>query len=171
MSGPIGGNRGGAAPLATAHAHMRLAIERAMAGVSAGQTPFGACIVRDGEVIVCEHNVVGATTDITAHAEVHAIRQACRKLGRLSLAGCEIFSTCEPCPMCFTACHWARIDRIWFGATISDAKRYGFNELEITNETLRALGNSGIEIVPGLLRDECIDVFEAYHIRSDKLVY
>lgn len=164
-------DRGSEDPRDVAHAYMRLAIERAMMGVSSGQTPFGACIVRDGQIIACEHNVVGATTDITAHAEVHAIRQACRTLGTLDLSGCDIYSTCEPCPMCFTACHWARIDRIWFGAEIRDAKRYGFNELEITNEVLKTLGNSPITIVPGLLREECIGVFEAYHRRPDKLTY
>lgn len=150
---------------------MRLAIARAVDGVEQGQTPFGACIVRGERVIACEHNVVGATTDITAHAEVHAIRMACSVLNTIDLSGCHIYSTCEPCPMCFAACHWARIDRIIFGATIADAKHFGFNELSISNETLRNLSGIGVEIVSGFLEQECLGVFEAFAGRPDRLLY
>src|SRR3989338_3600598 len=110
---------------------MRLAIEKALEGVRNGQSPFGACIVKEGKAVCCAHNVVWETKDITAHAEVHAIRQACRQLDTVDLSGCDIYSTCEPCPMCFSACHWAKISRIIYGTYIEDAKRLGYSELTI----------------------------------------
>src|SRR5688572_18464025 len=103
---------------------MRLALAKARDGVEGGQSPFGACVVREGRVVACVHNVVWATTDITAHAEVHALRQACRELGTIDLSGSTIYSTCEPCPMCFSACHWARTTRIVYGASIADATSF-----------------------------------------------
>src|SRR5688572_23132109 len=112
---------------------MRQAVAKAKHGIAAGQTPFGACITRNGEMLACEHNVVWATTDITAHAEVHAIRQACRRLGTIDLSGCVIYSTCEPCPMCFSAIHWAKIGRLIFGVSIADAQALGFSELAVSN--------------------------------------
>src|SRR6266516_4264518 len=90
---------------------MWLAIEKAKEGIARGQTPFGACITRHGEVV--------------------AIRQACKTLGTIDLSGCVIYSTCEPCPMCFSACHWARISTIVYGARIEDARASGFHELPI----------------------------------------
>ena len=103
----------------TNHEHfMQLALDKAKEGVDNGQSPFGACIVKKGKVIACEHNIVWESTDITAHAEIHAVREANLKLNSIELSGCVIYSTCEPCPMCFTAIHWARIDRIYFGAGI-----------------------------------------------------
>ncbi|HEO64204.1 MAG TPA: nucleoside deaminase, partial [Candidatus Omnitrophica bacterium] len=97
---------------------MRLAVSKAEHGIKAGQTPFGACIVKNGKVIVCQHNAVWQNTDITAHAEIAAIREACRKLNSIDLSGCTIYSTTEPCPMCFTAIHWAKISRIVYGTSI-----------------------------------------------------
>ena len=101
---------------------MRLAINKAKQGIKQGQTPFGACISKDGEVISCVHNIVWESLDITAHAEISAIREACKKLNTVDLSGCVIYSTCEPCPMCFSACHWAKISKIVYGAQIEDAK-------------------------------------------------
>ena len=150
---------------------MRLAVAKALEGVDDGQTPFGACIVKGDRILALEHNVVGSTTDITAHAEVHAIRVACQNLGTIDLTGAEIYSTCEPCPMCFTACHWARLDRIIFGASISDAKRFGFNELTVSNEDLKRLGGSSVEIVPNFLTEECLGVFERFAERDTRLLY
>src|SRR5207237_7695379 len=100
------------------------------------------------------HNVVWQTTDITAHAEVNAIRLACRKLGTIDLSGCRIYSTAEPCPMCFAASHWARLDHIYFGAMIGDANAVGFSELSISNEQMKKLGGSRIGVTGGLLGDE-----------------
>lgn len=150
---------------------MRLAIARAREGVDKGQSPFGACIVKNGEVIACEHNLVLQSTDITAHAEIHAIRMACRKLNSIDLSGSMIYSTCEPCPMCFTACHWARISKIIYGAEIDDAKKFGFNELTVSNKLLKELGKSGLEIVHGFMRKECVELFEYWAGKTDKRVY
>ena len=150
---------------------MSAAIAAATEGIEAGQTPFGACIVRDGEIISTAHNSVWSNTDITAHAEIQAIRNACRKLDTVDLAGCVIYSTCEPCPMCFAACHWAKISKIVFGARIADAEQAGFSELTISNEQMKTLGHSGIEIVGDFLRDECVKLFGAWAGREDNQLY
>lgn len=133
---------------------MRMAIAKAREGIAKGQTPFGACIVKDGQVVALEHNAVWASTDITAHAEVTAIREACRDLVTVDLTGCTIYSTTEPCPMCFSACHWARIERIVYGTAIADVQALGFHELTVSNDEMKRLGNSPIKIEGGLLRDE-----------------
>ena len=153
------------------HAFMHLAIARSREGIARGQTPFGACITRSGAVVSCEHNGVWATTDVTAHAEMRAIREACRKLGTVDLSGCVIYSTCEPCPMCFSAIHWARIGRIVFGASITDAQAIGFSELTITNTTMKQLGGSPVTVEGGLLRDECLALFREWAGRSDHRTY
>ncbi len=150
---------------------MRRAIERAREGIEEGQTPFGACVVRDGEVVACEHNVVWASTDITAHAEVHAIREACRRLGTVDLSGCEIFTTCEPCPMCFAACHWARLDRIVYGARIEDARDAGFNELTVSNREMKERGGSPVELEGGVEREACVELFRAWRDRPESRAY
>lgn len=142
--------------------YMRMAIDKCRQGLAAGQMPFGAVIVRGGEVIACEHNVVWATTDITAHAEVTAIRVACRELSTIDLTGSTIFSTTEPCPMCFAACHWAKIDRIVYGAAIDDARAVGFSELPISNAEMKRQGASKIEIVPHFLREEAAALFQQF---------
>ena len=141
---------------------MKAAVEKTREGIYSGQSPFGACIVMDNQLISCEHNIVLSSCDITAHAEITAIREACRKLNTIDLSGCVIFSTCEPCPMCFTAIHWARIGRIYYGASIEDAADHGFNELKISNFTLRDLGRSGINIIPGLMKKQCVELFEQW---------
>jgi len=110
--------------------------------------PFGACIVRDGEVVAAARNTV-LISDATSHAEVNAIRLASKKLGTFDLSGCEIYSTTEPCPMCFGAIHWARIGRVYYGTAIRDAARAGFHELAISNRTIKTLGRSRIVLVPG----------------------
>ena len=150
---------------------MRLAIAKAMEGVEAAGSPFGACIVKDGEVVTCAHNVVWQTTDITAHAEVHAIREACSELGTIDLQGCAVYTTTEPCPMCFSAIHWAHCDRIVFGTSIADAQATGFRELTISNEQMKSLGGSDVVIEGGFLRKECLALFEAFNARPDKAVY
>lgn len=150
---------------------MRLAIRKAKEGIEKGQTPFGACIVRKGKVVSCAHNIVWRSTDITAHAEVNAIRQACRKLKTIDLSGCVIYTTCEPCPMCLSACHWARISAIVFGASIADAKKAGFNELTIAATTMKRLGKSPLKIVGGFLREECRRLFALWLAREDRRVY
>jgi tRNA(Arg) A34 adenosine deaminase TadA len=150
---------------------MGLALAKARAGVDRGQTPFGACIVKNNSVVVMTHNKVWKTTDITAHAEVVAIREACKKLRTIDLSGCTIYSTCEPCPMCFSACHWARIDRIVFGATICDAKRYGFNELKISNGHLKAKGKTGVILSGQVLRKESQKLFRYWQKKNGQKTY
>jgi tRNA(Arg) A34 adenosine deaminase TadA len=150
---------------------MRLALERAREGVAKGQTPFGACIVRDGRVVACEHNAVWDHTDSTAHAEVQAIRVACRRLGTVDLSGCEIYATCEPCPMCFSAIHWARISTILFGSRIADARGLGFSELTISNQQMKELGGSPVAIVPDYLREECAGLFREWAARPERRTY
>lgn len=150
---------------------MRLAIAKAREGIGAGQTPFGACIVRGDEAVALAHNVVLRTTDITAHAEITAIREACRALGTIDLRRCVIYSTCEPCPMCFAACHWANVDRIVYGAAIADAAAAGFRELSIPNTEMKRIGGSRVEIVPGVLRDDAARLFEEWMRRPDRRTY
>ena len=139
---------------------MRLAIDTARKGVAKGQTPFGAVIVKNGKVIVEAHNVVWKTTDPTGHAEVNAIRLACKKLGTINLDGCVIYTTTEPCPMCFSAIHWARISKIVYGAEIADAKKAGFNELVVSAKTMKRLGKSKVEVKGGVLKKENQALFE-----------
>ena len=150
---------------------MRLAVEQAKQSVREGQSPFGAVIVRDGDVVCAVHNVVWETTDITAHAEVHALRVACERLGTIDLAGCTIYSSTEPCPMCFSAIHWANCERIVFGTFIADADAAGFRELSISNEQMRTLGGSDVIVEGGVLRDEAQTAFDLFADVSDGKLY
>jgi len=150
---------------------MQLAIEKAKEGIRSGQTPFGACIVKDLEIISCAHNGVWKDTDVTAHAEINAIRMACKKLNSINLKGCTIYCTTEPCPMCFGACHWARISRIVYGTSIEDAKKIGFNELTISNNRMKSLGKNNAKIIGSFHRDECLKLFEIWSQKKDKKPY
>jgi len=150
---------------------MRMAIQKARDGVLEGQTPFGACVVFEGRILSCLHNTVLRDTDITAHAEVLAIREACRVKGSIDLSGSMVFSSCEPCPMCFSACHWARIDKIFYAARIEDAEGFGFHELPISNRLMKEMGQSPVELVGDLLRDESLAVFQEWYARPDRQTY
>lgn len=150
---------------------MKVAIATAREGILEGQTPFGAAIVKDGHLIAAAHNIVWLTMDITAHAEIHAIRQACTKLHSVDLAGCTIYSTCEPCPMCFAGCHWAKLDRIVFGAHIADAQAAGFSELTISNEQMKRQGGSPIQIAGGFMREENVTLFQEWLKSPGRKVY
>ncbi len=141
---------------------MRLAIREARRNFKTlDGGPFGACIVKDGLVVAVARNSV-LRNDATCHAEVNAVRKASRRLGTFDLSGCVIYSTTEPCPMCFSAIHWARIGTIVFGTDIADAARAGFNELRIANRELKKLGRSRVRIVEGFLRDETLALFEEW---------
>ncbi len=150
---------------------MRLAIKKAKQGIEKGQTPFGACIVKNKKVISCTHNLVWKSYNITAHAEVVAIEEACEKLNTIDLSGCTIYSTCEPCPMCFSACHWANISKIVYGAFIQDAKNAGFNELSISNKKMKFFGKSKIKIKGNCLRKENLEMFKTWAEKDNKRVY
>lgn len=138
---------------------MRVAIEEARRGVSRGHSPFGCAIVKGGEVVAAAHNVVWGTLDPTAHAEVNAIRRAAAELRTIDLSGCTLYTTCEPCPMCLAATHWARVDRCVYGATIADAADAGFNELDIDAVKMVQMGGSKLKVESGLLREECRELF------------
>src|SRR5579863_8505927 len=117
------------------NSYMQEAIHRAVENVRSGRGgPFGAIVVKDGRVIANGANSVTSTNDPTAHAEVNAIREACRALGTFQLNGCEIYTSCEPCPMCLGAIYWARPDRVFYAATANDAAAAGFDDSFIYDE-------------------------------------
>lgn len=138
---------------------MRLAIKKTRDGIHAGQSPFGCLIVKGDEVVAVTHNTVWQTTDPTAHAEVNCIRAAAKALNTIFLHGCTLYSTTEPCPMCLAASHWAKIDRVAFGATIADAAEAGFKELFVAAQDLCKMGRSHLKVESGLLREECAALF------------
>ncbi|MCD1295960.1 nucleoside deaminase [Methanocella sp. CWC-04] len=142
---------------------MRIAIEKAKEGIMEGQNPFGACIVKDGKIISCEHNMIVRDTDITSHAEINAIREACKRLGTTDLSGCTIYCTCEPCTMCFTACYLASISKIVHGARIRDGIDYGFDVIEISNEEMKKRSAMYVNIIGDFLRDENLELFRLWH--------
>jgi tRNA(Arg) A34 adenosine deaminase TadA len=150
---------------------MRLALQKAQEGMDGGGSPFGAVVVRGGEVVAVEHNVVLQTHDPTAHAEVTALRAASKALGTHDLAGCTIYSTTEPCPMCFSAIHWAHCDRIVFGAAIADAGAAGFRELAISNEEMKRLGGATLEVEGGVMAEEARAQFRAFVGKPDHRTY
>src|SRR5262245_4695903 len=141
---------------------MRLAIETTRAGIAAGQSPFGSVMARAGEVVAATHNTVWKTCDPPAHAEVNCIRAAAAALKTIALPGCTLYSTTEPCPMCLSAIHWAKIDRVVFGATIADAADAGFCELFVDARLLAEMGKSHLKVESGLLRKECAALFDEW---------
>jgi len=138
---------------------MKAAIDRAREGIAAGQTPFGCAVSLGGATVAVEHNCVLASTDITAHAEITALREACRREGTIELGGAIVATTCEPCPMCMAALHWARVEAVYFGATIADAAAAGFNELTLPAAEVVRLGGSRVRLIGGILSDECRRLF------------
>lgn len=151
-------------------AFMARAIQLSIQSVSSGGGPFGAVIVRDGSIIAEGANQVTATNDPTAHAEVAAIRAACAKLGKFNLQGCEIYVSCEPCPMCLGAIYWAHLSRIYFAGTAADAKRIGFDDSMIYREIARPLAQRTIPMIQ-MMREEALPAFRAWEEKADKIVY
>lgn len=132
--------------------------------------PFGAVVVLREQIIGYGWNRVTSTNDPTAHAEVIAIRDACAKLKNFSLAGCEIYSSCEPCPMCLAAIYWSRLDRIYYAATCDDAAAVGFDDRTLYHELSKAIGERSIPMVQAL-RDEACLAFEAWINKQDRIRY
>ena len=132
--------------------------------------PFGACIVKGNKVIAIARNTV-LKNDASCHAEINAIRLASKKLKTYDLSGCRIYSTTEPCPMCFSAIHWARIGSIIYGNNIADAKKIGFNELSISNVSMKKLGKAKIKIIRGILRGVSNCLFRDWSALPDKQLY
>ena len=156
--------QGTTSDLASVHVPlMRAAIEVCRKGIAEHQSPFGAVIAdRDGEIVVAEHNRVRLDSDATAHAEITAIREACKKLATTDLSGHIIVSTCEPCPMCASAIHWARLDGVVYGASIEDASAANFNELSLASEKVYRDGGSRVKIFPRVPRDDCCALFNEW---------
>lgn len=150
---------------------MRLAIEKTREGLATGQSPFGCAISRGEELLSCTHNTVVQSTDITAHAEVNALRAACRYTQQILLEGAIVATTCEPCPMCMAALHWARVATVYYGASIADAASAGFNELQVPAEKLLEIGGSKVKLVPGVLTNECRELFEQWLADEKRQVY
>lgn len=150
---------------------LRRAIALATANVVGGNGgPFGAVVVRDGKIIGEGANTVTATNDPTAHAEVNAIRTAAKSLCTFTLAGCELYTSCEPCPMCLAAAYWARIDAIYYGAVAADAARAGFDDAFLYEELRKT---HDLRKIPStrLLRDEAQASFEAWIASPSKVEY
>jgi len=150
---------------------MQEAIQRAVDNVRSGRGgPFGAIVVRDGRVIAAGTNLVTSANDPTAHAEINAIRQACRALGAFQLTGCEIYTSCEPCPMCLGAIYWARPDRVYFAATASDAADAGFDDSFIYQELKHPHRERKIPFEP-LMRESGLDPFREWMRKNDRIRY
>jgi len=150
---------------------LRRAIALATENVASGAGgPFGAVIVRDGRIVGEGVNTVTAVHDPTAHGEVNAIRAACKALGSFSLAGCQLYTSCEPCPMCLAAAYWARIDAIYYGAAAADAARAGFDDAFLYDEFRKEKGERTL-LTTQLLGDEAWASFAAWIASENKVKY
>jgi tRNA(Arg) A34 adenosine deaminase TadA len=150
---------------------MARAIQLSLDNVVSGQGgPFGAVVVKSGTIVAEGVNRVTATNDPTAHAEVVAIREACAKLGAFELKDCEIYTSCEPCPMCLGAIYWARLSRIYFGNLAADASKIGFDDSFIYHEFGRPLPLRSIPTVQ-MMRDEALAAFRAWQEKPNKIPY
>jgi tRNA(Arg) A34 adenosine deaminase TadA len=150
---------------------LRRAIELATHNVVSGAGgPFAALIVRDGQIVGEGVNTVTATHDPTAHGEVNAIRAACRALGTFTLAGCDLYTSCEPCPMCLAASYWARVRAVYYGASAADAARAGFDDAFLYDELRK---NQAARTLPSmqLLGDEAWASFAAWIASASKVEY
>ena len=151
--------------------YMKRAIELSKNNMEKGcGGPFGAIIVKDGKVIGEGWNKVTSSNDPTAHAEVEAIRDACKKLKNFDLSGAEIYTSCEPCPMCLSAIYWARLSKIYFANTKKDAAAIDFDDDFLYQEIPKELSSRKIPTVQ-LLREEALKVFKAWEQKSDKITY
>ena len=154
-----------------ANAFMQEAIERAVENVRSGRGgPFAAVVVKEGRIIAAGANCVTSTNDPTAHAEVTAIREACRILGTFKLTGCEIYTSCEPCPMCLGAIYWARPERVYFGATARDASAAGFDDSFIYDELKRPHTERRIPLEP-MMREAALEPFREWGQKGDRVRY
>jgi tRNA(Arg) A34 adenosine deaminase TadA len=146
---------------------IRLSLEKMREGNGG---PFGAVVVKDGQVVALGFNRVTSTNDPTAHAEVTAIREACKALNTFQLDDCELYTSCEPCPMCFGAIYWARFKKVYYANTRKDAAEIGFDDSFIYDEVAKNIGDHSIPFEP-LLRDEALEAFKEWASKSDKVEY
>ena len=142
--------------------HMRSAIDSARTGIGKGNHPYGAAIVHNGAVICSSHNIVPGGVDATAHAEVTAIREACRLLQTTDLTGCDIYCTCEPCAMCFSAIHWANFKTAIFGASILDKDPFGLFDIGPRAADLLTMMRKPVILIQEFLREECVPLFAEF---------
>ena len=140
---------------------MKRAIELSIESVNRGGGPFGSIIVKDNNIVAEGSNKVTLTNDPTAHGEIVAIREACKKLNNFSLNDCELYSTCEPCPMCLSAIYWARIDKIYYANTRKDAQKIDFDDSLIYSELQKNINKRKIPMIQ-MMRNEALEAFELW---------
>jgi guanine deaminase len=150
---------------------MRRAIALALENIRSAQGgPFGALIVKDGRVLAEGTNRVTTTNDPTAHSEIVAIREACRTLGTFQLSGCDLYTTCEPCPMCLGAIYWARPARVFYACVAADAAAAGFDDAFVYEEFRRPLSKRRLPMTQ-LLRGEALEIFSQWNASANKTPY
>ena len=149
---------------------MKRAIELSIKSVNNGGGPFGSVIVKGDKIIAEGSNKVTSNNDPTAHGEIVAIREACKKLNNFSLNGCELYSTCEPCPMCLSAIYWARIDKIYYANTREDARKIDFDDSLIYTELQKNIDKRKIPMIQ-IMRNEALKAFELWDKKTDKVKY
>ena len=149
---------------------MKRAIELSIKSVNSGTGPFGAVIVKDDKIISEGFNTVTLTNDPTSHAEIVAIRIACKSLANFSLEECDLYTTCEPCPMCLSAIYWARINKIYYANTRSDAQKIDFSDALIYEELNKSVKERKIPMHQ-IMRDEALKAFELCDKKEDKVKY
>ena len=149
---------------------MKRAIELSIESVNKGGGPFGCIIIKDEKIVSEGSNKVTSTNDPTAHGEIVAIREACKKINNFSLTGCELYSTCEPCPMCLSAIYWARIDKIYYANTRKDAQKIDFDDSLIYSEFQKNIDKRKIPMVQ-MMRNEALKAFELWDKKTDKVKY
>jgi guanine deaminase len=149
---------------------MARAIELSVENVSAGGGPFGAVVVKDGAIVAEGVNRVTATHDPTAHAEVSVIRAACAKLGAFELRDCDLYTSCEPCPMCLGAIYWARLAHVYFANLATDAARVGFDDAFIYREMAQPHARREIPMTQ-MMREEALAAFRAWEKKPNKIEY
>ena len=149
---------------------MKRAIELSIESVNKGGGPFGCVIVKDEKIASEGFNKVTSTNDPTAHGEIVAIRKACKNLNNFNLSGCELYSTCEPCPMCLSAIYWAHIDKVYYANTRDDAKKIDFDDSLIYSELLKNIKKRKISMIQ-MMRNEALKVFELWDKKTDKVKY
>ena len=152
------------------NAFMKRAIELSIKSVNNGGGPFGSLIVKGDKIIAEGSNKVTSNNDPTAHGEIVAIREACKKLNNFSLNGCELYSTCEPCPMCLSAIYWARIDKIYYANTREDARKIDFDDSLIYTELQKNIDKRKIPMIQ-MMRNEALKAFEMWDKKTDKVKY
>ena len=149
---------------------MLRAIALSIESVKTGGGPFGSIIVKDDKIISEGFNKVTSTNDPTAHGEIVAIRDACKKLNNFNLKGSELYSTCEPCPMCLSAIYWARIDKIYYANTREDARKIDFDDSLIYSEFKKNINERKIPMIQ-MMRSEALKAFELWDKKTNKVKY